>query len=72
MFAEEVRRYYPFLPAIGGRALHDFDWHGMRIAKGTWVLLDLYGTDHPSGDLGRPRACSGPSASSASRAAAST
>jgi fatty-acid peroxygenase len=55
MFVEEVRRYYPFLPAIGGRALHDFDWHGMRIAKGTWVLLDLYGTDmHPAlwGDPG--------------------
>jgi fatty-acid peroxygenase len=49
MFAQEVRRYYPFLPAIGGRALHDFDWHGLRIAKGTWVLLDLYGTDlHPA------------------------
>jgi fatty-acid peroxygenase len=49
MFAEEVRRWYPFLPAIGGRALHAFDWHGMHIAKGTWVLLDLYGTDrHPA------------------------
>jgi fatty-acid peroxygenase len=49
MFAEEVRRYYPFLPAMGGRALHAFDWHGMHIAKGTWVLLDLYGTDmHPA------------------------
>jgi fatty-acid peroxygenase len=55
MFAQEVRRFYPFLPAIGGRALHDFDWHGLRIAKGTWVLLDLYGTDmHPAiwGDPG--------------------
>ena len=49
MFADEVRRYYPFLPAIGGRALHDFDWHGMHVAKGTWILLDLYGTDrHPA------------------------
>jgi fatty-acid peroxygenase len=54
MFAEEVRRYYPFLPAIGGRALHDFDWHGMRIAKGTWVLLDLYGTDHHPAIWGDP------------------
>jgi fatty-acid peroxygenase len=55
MFAQEVRRFYPFLPAIGGRALHGFDWHGMRIEKGTWVLLDLYGTDmHPAiwGDPG--------------------
>lgn len=46
MFALEVRRYYPFIPVMGGRALKAFDWRGMRIEKGTWVLLDLYGTDH--------------------------
>lgn len=46
MFVQEVRRYYPFFPAVGGRALHDFEWRGMQVAKGTWVLLDLYGTDH--------------------------
>ena len=53
-FAQEVRRYYPFFPAVGGRATHDFDWHGMRIAKGTWVLLDLYGTDHHPAIWGDP------------------
>jgi fatty-acid peroxygenase len=46
LFANEVRRYYPFVPAVGGRATHDFDWHGLHFARGTWVLLDLYGTDH--------------------------
>jgi fatty-acid peroxygenase len=46
MFTQEVRRYYPFIPFMGGRALHDFEWRGMQVAKGTWVLLDLYGTDH--------------------------
>lgn len=46
MFTQEVRRYYPFFPAVAGRALHDFDWRQMRVEKGTWVLLDLYGTNH--------------------------
>lgn len=54
MFVQEVRRYYPFFPAVGGRATHDFDWHGLRIAKGSWVLLDLYGTDHHPAIWGDP------------------
>lgn len=45
-FVQEVRRFYPFVPAIGGRVLHAFDWRGMHFAKGTWVLLDVYGTNH--------------------------
>ena len=46
MFAQEVRRYYPFFPAVGGRATGDFEWKGLRFAQGDWVLLDLYGTNH--------------------------
>lgn len=45
-FVQEVRRFYPFVPPVGGRVLQDFDWRGMHFAKGTWVLLDLYGTNH--------------------------
>lgn len=45
-FAQEVRRSYPFFPAIGGYALRDLKWDGHTIAKGTWVLLDLHGTNH--------------------------
>jgi fatty-acid peroxygenase len=45
-FVQEVRRYYPFIPAMGGRALHGFEWQGMQVEKGTWVLFDLYGTNH--------------------------
>jgi fatty-acid peroxygenase len=45
-FAQEVRRFYPFFPAIGGIALQDFEWRDLRIARGTWVMLDLYGTNH--------------------------
>jgi fatty-acid peroxygenase len=54
MFANEVLRYYPFVPAVGGRATHDFDWHGLHFAKGTWVLLDLYGTNHHLAMWGDP------------------
>ncbi|HYX35988.1 MAG TPA: cytochrome P450 [Oligoflexus sp.] len=45
-FAQEVRRYYPFFPFVGGRAAYDFDWQGYRFKEGAWVLLDLYGTSH--------------------------
>ncbi len=45
-FVQEVRRYYPFFPLVGGRALEAFEWRGRRFEKGTWVLLDLYGTNH--------------------------
>lgn len=46
MFAEEVRRFYPLVPAIGGRVEEPFEWRGHRFAKGTSVLLDVYGTNH--------------------------
>ena len=45
-FAEEVRRHYPFFPLIGGRARGAFEFRGQTIREGTWMLLDLYGTDH--------------------------
>lgn len=59
LFAEEVRRYYPFFPAIGGHANHAFAWNGMLFNKDDWVLLDVYGTNHhpgtwPDGELFRP------------------
>lgn len=45
-FAHEVRRFYPFFPAIGGRVLDAFDWRGLHFAEGTWVLFDMHGTNH--------------------------
>lgn len=45
-FVQEVRRYYPFFPFIGGRAREAFDWRGHHFPKDIWVLLDLYGTNH--------------------------
>jgi fatty-acid peroxygenase len=45
-FAQEVRRFYPFFPVVGGRALAPFEWRGHRFERGAWVLFDLYGTNH--------------------------
>jgi fatty-acid peroxygenase len=48
-FAQEVRRYYPFVPAIGGKVISRFEWAGHRFKAGDWVLLDIYGTNrHPA------------------------
>lgn len=53
-FVQEVRRFYPFFPFIGGRVVQPFDWRGHRFAAGDWVLLDLYGTNHDPRTWGDP------------------
>ena len=45
-FVQEVRRFYPFFPMIGGRVQEAFEWRGRRFPERAWVLLDLYGTNH--------------------------
>ncbi|MEO9595826.1 cytochrome P450 [Rhodopirellula bahusiensis] len=45
-FVHEVRRHYPFFPAVAARVRQDFKWQGYRFPKGRRVLLDLYGTNH--------------------------
>lgn len=45
-FAQEVRRFYPFFPAVGGRVLHPFGWRGLQFDEGCWVLFDMYGSNH--------------------------
>lgn len=45
-FVNEVRRFYPFIPAIGGRVLTEFTWRNHNFRRGDWVLFDLYGTNH--------------------------
>jgi len=45
-FVQEVRRFYPFFPMIGGRVAAPFSWRGHDFAEGDWVLLDIYGTNH--------------------------
>ncbi|WP_309084291.1 cytochrome P450 [Chelativorans sp.] len=44
-FIQEVRRFYPFFPMIGGRVLEEFSWLGHQFSVGDWVLLDIYGTN---------------------------
>jgi fatty-acid peroxygenase len=45
-FAHEVRRFYPFAPFVGGRAVTDLTWQGQRIPAGSLVLLDIFGQNH--------------------------
>ncbi|SBW01853.1 putative fatty acid beta hydroxylase [uncultured Alphaproteobacteria bacterium] len=45
-FVQEVRRFYPFFPAIAGRARQEFAWRGHRFRRGDLTILDLYGTNH--------------------------
>lgn len=53
-FVQEVRRFYPFFPFIGGRVMNEFDWRDHHFTKGTWMLLDLYGTNHDPRIWGDP------------------
>jgi fatty-acid peroxygenase len=45
-FTNEVRRFYPFAPFIGGKAVKDLDWQGQSIPRGSMVIVDLYGQNH--------------------------
>lgn len=45
-FVEEVRRYFPFFPFIGGVTTTDIEWHGEHLSKAQHVLLDIHGTNH--------------------------
>jgi fatty-acid peroxygenase len=45
-FAHEVRRFYPFAPFVGGRAITDLTWRGQVIPAGSLVLLDIFGQHH--------------------------
>lgn len=47
-FTQEVRRYYPFAPAIIAKVKKKFDWKGHTFKKNRLVVLDFYGTNrHP-------------------------
>ncbi|WP_194241275.1 cytochrome P450 [Bacillus fonticola] len=54
LFAQEVRRYYPFGPFVGARVRKDFVWKQCEFKEGTLVLLDMYGTNHDSRLWGHP------------------
>lgn len=46
VFVHEVQRFYPFFPPVAAQVCREFVWDGWHFAKGTRVLLDLYGTNH--------------------------
>ncbi|HEU4407003.1 MAG TPA: cytochrome P450 [Polyangiaceae bacterium] len=54
LFAQEVRRYYPFFPAVMAKVRRDFEWQGYRFRKGTRAMLDLYGINHDPRIWSRP------------------
>ena len=45
-FVHEVRRFYPFFPAVSAQVSRDFVWDGWHFPKGARAMLDLYGTNH--------------------------
>lgn len=48
MFAQETRRYYPFVPAMTAYVKKSFTAHGYKFKKNTRVVLDIFGTNrHP-------------------------
>ncbi len=54
IFVQEVRRVSPFFPLITGRVDQPFEWRGRQFAKGDWVMLDLFGTNHDPRSWQRP------------------
>lgn len=44
-FAQEVRRFYPFVPMLPARARTDLEFAGHPISKGQRVLIDVLGTN---------------------------
>jgi fatty-acid peroxygenase len=53
-FVQEVRRASPLFALTAGRVRQPFDWQGHHFAIGTWMILDLYGTNHDPRIWGDP------------------
>lgn len=53
-FIQEMRRYYPFFPMLPAISLRDVEIDGYTIPKDSWVILDIYGTNHDSRTIDHP------------------
>jgi fatty-acid peroxygenase len=53
-FVQEVRRWYPFFPAVVGRVSEEFTWQEFTFPAGHRVILDLYGTNHDARSWSNP------------------
>ncbi|OJG81961.1 cytochrome P450 [Enterococcus pallens] len=53
-FIQEMRRYYPFFPMLPAFAVKDVEVDGYLIPKDSWVVLDIYGTNHDERTIETP------------------
>jgi fatty-acid peroxygenase len=53
-FAHEVRRFFPFVPALAGRLTGDYVGPGARLRRGDRVVLDVPGTNYDPRTFDRP------------------
>ncbi len=53
-FGEEVRRLYPFFPAVIAKIRRAFSWRGLDFPAKTRVLLGIYGRNHDGPYWNRP------------------
>lgn len=56
LFVQEVRRFYPFFPAVAALVRRDLEWRGYQFPSGRRVILDLYGTNHDASTWDAPEA----------------
>jgi len=53
-FIQELRRYYPFFPMLPAISLREVEVDGYTIPEDSWVVLDIYGTDHDPRHIENP------------------
>ncbi|GMA71638.1 cytochrome P450 [Tetragenococcus osmophilus] len=53
-FIQELRRYYPFFPMVPAISKREVHIDGYVIPEGSWVVLDLFGTNHDGRSLENP------------------
>ena len=53
-FAHEVRRFFPFVPALAARLTGDYVGPGARLRRGDRVVLDVPGTNYDPRTFDRP------------------
>lgn len=53
-YAHEIRRFYPFVPGLIARARSNFTWKNYEFKKGTYALIDFYGTNHDPATWSNP------------------
>lgn len=54
LFVQEVRRFYPFFPFIGGRARYAFDWDVHHFDRGAWMIHGPVWDQPRRADMGGP------------------